>query len=724
MGTTESTLVEPLELDDAPIQQTERYSNASAHKQRPRVSSTTTKPFLKHNGLILGLPSSGKRTLLKRLEGKDPFLLNTSEKETKWLNQVTVPFHTSSIIWDRLLLHVRIPDHRHNAIDIDIDADFAVVLVHPQHDPTLVQTYLATILSSLLQQRTGPLALSVLLNFRDLQQKCHPLIQEEDLQSLVDETLNQYPHRQQVLVQIGTTSLKNCYGLYTLHHFIYRSYLLKKQIEWKDQLKICQQQIHDTNTVTTVPYDEFLQLIQPSKGATTSSNVPLHDNDDNLVASGNPAATGPRSLGLLPKPHEQGLPYIGTDPTKSLEAFFADSDEDEPCVQTTFKKNTTRDNDDDNEYDDDYFYDEVGQRMSTLQEISSSDWSTPANIIPIPAPDTHWTAPVSPTAEHDVVEYDTIPHRDMATNEIQPLVVIPPISPPTSVVNESDLKTILKEAVSDNGDDRKIDDWNHESHDVVVDEPSPADMEMKSRSAHDAPIESSNQKGLDLEPTPSTSECLIHDKGEGGGNASEDDVAFKETFEEQTVVVANATAEEVTPFVNDETNPDVMELAVDGFDQSPERQVQLATEYDDDVGTDMSMPAMIPQRFTTIKPFHVDNSNNDDVMIDNGVSNSDERTAETSPLKGGVPMCISEPRLGLSQAALAAILAAEEQARSMLVEEVVKSVMTEKKKKAKEQKDRKKERKKKKEIKRTVTSSTGSATGTDQQIVGECDSDW
>ena len=84
MGTTESTLVEPLELDDAPIQQTERYSNASAHKQRPRVSSTTTKPFLKHNGLILGLPSSGKRTLLKRLEGKDPFLLNTSEKETKW----------------------------------------------------------------------------------------------------------------------------------------------------------------------------------------------------------------------------------------------------------------------------------------------------------------------------------------------------------------------------------------------------------------------------------------------------------------------------------------------------------------------------------------------------------------------------------------------------------------------------------------------------------------
>ena len=755
MGATESNLLDQpeseSEADDTLIQQAERHSHSQSQRQRPRLSSTTTKPFLKHKGWILGLPSSGKRTLLKRLEGKDPFSSISTEEETKRINQVRVPFHSTSILWDRLLLHVSIPDHTYNGIE----ADFAVVLIHPQHDPTLVRTYLATILSSLLQQRTGPVALSVLLNFRDLQSETHPLIQEVDLQDLVDKMLNHNPHRHQVHVQIGTTSLKNCYGLLTLHQFIYRSYLLKKEFEWKEQLKICQQQIHDTNTAPTITYNDFLQHINHSKGAISPSNLTLYDNGDNFIANEKPVATGPRSLGLLPHPQGQKILPIGIDPTKSLEAFFADSDEDEPVANTTLKKGITRDNncdnDDDDDDDDGFFYNEVGQQMSVLQETSSSDWSTPATIIPIPIPimmvegksipdkiisapepktvippNTHQVAPVLTTAKHDIVECDAILHQNIAKNNVQLLEEVPPKSPFISVMNISDPKTMLEEDVSENKNNRKKDDWNHESHDVIVNEPLLEEMETEPSSAHRSYLESSTQgQGLNLEPSPTSCQPMNFDNDDCGGSDIDDDRVVKETCEKQSVV-ANTTVEGVTPFVNGETNSDVMELEVDGIDQSPELQEQLGTDEDDDddvIGTDRVVNVAKLEHLIMAKPFHVDNCDNDNVIIDNGVSNPETRTVETQAPKEEVRICISEPRSGLSQAALAAIFAAEEQGRRMLVEGEVKLMKKEKKKKSKEEKD-KKERKKKKEVKRAVMSSTGNARGIHQQAVEDSDSDW
>lgn len=394
MGTTESVLSEPHRHQDAttaaPIEA--RHHQPSQRRQRPLPNSTTIKPFLKHHGMLLGLPSSGKRTLLQRLEGKDPFSEpanpssiipdnNASVSNNNNNNKVVVPFQSTSTHWDRIQLHVEIPEQQ-----INPDTDFAVVLVNPQHEPKSVRLYVTNVLSLLLQQ-PGPVALCVLINFRD--QPKHSRIQPHDLQDALTELLRHHPERTDVVIQVERTSLLNCYGLNTLHHFIYRSYLIRKQAEWQEKVLQCQSLLNDAAVMPFIEYEEFMDLLH------NHHPTPVQRRTTEL-----PPTEERRTMGLIrthnamvsPPPI---LPIVRGDATKALEAFFADSDDDDDderrkqthagpaSLRTKVDHEHSDDSDDD---DGGFFYDEGGQRNTAVQ----------ASGVPHPASE-HETPTISTT---------------------------------------------------------------------------------------------------------------------------------------------------------------------------------------------------------------------------------------------------------------------------------------------------------------------------------------
>ena len=355
-------------------------------------------PLFHLRGGLVGLDGSGKRTLLQRLEGKDPFSIKQdtngsgtvgvpvpgsgprsgggSGKTT--MQQVNVPYQPLPTwkVWDRIRLQVQastsvpvdvIPDNdplsssssslpssalpSSSSSSSSSSLDFLVVLLNPKIKVSKFKKYLKAILQEFLaiqgyQERrktksneeeeeedaearftsintsttttTGrPFCLCLLLNFRDL----GPVVQDDDnkddddavtsttttkrgwiresevtsmtMELLQQEQENRYPilDTKKLLLQFARTSLKNCYGLNILHHFIYQSYLYRKQWDMEQRLLELYQIQAQSKHCAMESYPEFLHRIQDDNGDNTQSN-----NNKNISSNGHHAqARGPTS---------------------------------------------------------------------------------------------------------------------------------------------------------------------------------------------------------------------------------------------------------------------------------------------------------------------------------------------------------------------------------------------------------------------------------------------
>ena len=292
--------------------QPRRLNNGNAatrpHHPSRRRAPPQTKPIKRMEGLVLGCPKTGKRTLLSRLEGIDPFALSRemksahengrsdmSERDNETCNpSITIPYKPplECPTWDRIKLHVRYANSFdsdseemivRNTATVKANVDFVVVIINPKDSRETTQSYLEGVLKSYLDRSghvegesgsdnnnegkeenfasnnssasdiTEACCIAVLFNFRDLQKGQEKEegegVSTTDLELLVYKSLQSrnVPEEKRV-VELFDTSLLNCYGLDGLHRFIYRAYLQRSQKDTERQLCIVWSQIQHTST--------------------------------------------------------------------------------------------------------------------------------------------------------------------------------------------------------------------------------------------------------------------------------------------------------------------------------------------------------------------------------------------------------------------------------------------------------------------------------------------
>ena len=198
MGTTESSLAAPPPPSRRRTQPTLPSQTQSPAGSRPRpIRRPRPGPVVTLNGLVLGLTGSGKRTLLQRLEGKDPFAVASTDGSNNEQHDdedsprgITVPYQPpqNATVWDRIQLHVELKPNK------DVAADFSVILINPRHDAKSLQPYISRLVSMLIQQRdrNKPLCLCFLLNFRDLQGDRYARIQCDTVEKWALEIVKQH----------------------------------------------------------------------------------------------------------------------------------------------------------------------------------------------------------------------------------------------------------------------------------------------------------------------------------------------------------------------------------------------------------------------------------------------------------------------------------------------------------------------------------------------------
>ena len=406
------------------------------------------------NGLVLGLPDSGKRTLLERLKGRDPFAEGQPQVRLPlppgtpepFDPPVVVPYQppAGSAIWDRLQIKVQvastIPNNtsrstiEESETNIPIPqspprVDFAVVMVNPKDDPGRVQAYLTQTITDLLRlyyesnanniqpnntnesnekeaiaTATGvlrPFCMCFLVNFRDLQhssKKRNTGIQESEVKQCVIGILQQnadiLPSNDQLLLQFGTTSLYNCYGLGTLHQFMYNTYLQSKRNELQQQLMEVHEEMtrsHETMSAPKMKYKEFLKIVVSDDAETQKSNSHMEamnnhstsphssQQQQQLQGNGHPERNSnsesvqPKRRNIVPQakeppPAQQAPPeaaFNSKNTKNALEAFFASDDEEEVnLVKKSNQRKKANHASDDDDSDDDFFYDDAGERCS------------------------------------------------------------------------------------------------------------------------------------------------------------------------------------------------------------------------------------------------------------------------------------------------------------------------------------------------------------------------
>jgi hypothetical protein len=388
-------------------------------------------------------------------------------------------------VWDRIQLQVNVsrsvPGASRNS-DSNSDShshsnskavDFAVVLINPRHNPVRLREYLDETIRALLhlqghrnveeeqeqeeqEQENGaeeingdtaaataqrPVCLCLLLNFRDLESSSSSAggaaaaaaaaaagqwMQESDVQALTMEVLQDYSsslESSRLVLQCGSTSLFNCYGLNVLHHFIYQCYLQRKRWDLEQFLADVGRAQYSTRIAPSVSYEEFLGIAPPAGGRSESQPPPtskkgkgkkakkerkrdgasrkssstkpvIRDNDDDdeevdprqgsedeSVETNSDSQTGRRRRQIMTntgtgvardakagadksKGSSSGKERPSFVSTKeALEAFLASEDEDEIENPGSPPKALERDDESESENeDDDYFYDESGRR--------------------------------------------------------------------------------------------------------------------------------------------------------------------------------------------------------------------------------------------------------------------------------------------------------------------------------------------------------------------------
>ena len=221
-------------------------------------------------------------------------------------SSIRIPYNSPGKTWgDRIQLSIQVPSVLEQA------PDFVVVLINPRHDPTEVQSYLQQVVRTMRQQ--GPVVLCTLLNFRDQREVKPPkvkeshvhdwiqqVVQEETSENTTNETVSSTtketseikankdessdketaqtnrevpidtPTKDSVqdasdgltCIHVGTASMKNCFGLNVLHHFIYQSYLIRKRLQLERKLNEVKQETEATKVLPSMSYMDFLEVLE------------------------------------------------------------------------------------------------------------------------------------------------------------------------------------------------------------------------------------------------------------------------------------------------------------------------------------------------------------------------------------------------------------------------------------------------------------------------------
>lgn len=380
------------------------------------------------HGLVLGLSRSGKRTLLQRLEGKEPVFhvprnskrdgdldsASKSEESTIASAPYQAPPHLPTFD-EQIQLHVQASKKVSKNAPA---ADFYVILIDPRHDRTKLGKYLAKSLHSALRAQgygrdatspnKRPFCLCLLRNFRDLIPEinaaaadCVATVSESDLTSWTMEILQEYnnPDLEMLLLQCTNTSLLNCFGLGTLHHFIYQAYVQRKQYDAEQALLRLQEAATRSRheAPETVSYEEYLADIDrqatnggPSEGGGGSrrshNSGRLVRNDDETTATTATTSSGGagRRKIIIPvaQDHEDNtssrhqrlraasgessstLPSVqqSLDNAKdALEAFLESDSDDSHHARRRQDMGSEQDDTD----EEDFVYDDAGTRIDT-----------------------------------------------------------------------------------------------------------------------------------------------------------------------------------------------------------------------------------------------------------------------------------------------------------------------------------------------------------------------
>jgi len=376
------------------------------------------------SGLVLGLPKSGKHTLLSRLEGKDPFDGNASDSSR---NQILVPYQPPQELgaWDP---GIQLQVNQSQSVPKDQfqdGIDFGVILINPSHDHDTVADYLRKTIHSLIHLQTAMIpgeggtkksepnpqsrhkpyfCLCLLLNFRDQQESASSWLEQSDIQMITLEVLQEYPllEPDRLVLQCGPSSLYDCYGLDLLHHFVYMAYAQRKRYELELLLdKVHTARIAANSSIPFTSYEEFSEMAALPEIDTSSKGDKKEDpgnyrrerrarkeskeGDGGILDRQNDApkeTTGQRKIfageshdGLQKKEPRDATATAGLETeskmAEALEDFLAsDSDTEEPRQASqaeessvTSRQGIGKDDDDDDDDDDDFFYDTSGARQ-------------------------------------------------------------------------------------------------------------------------------------------------------------------------------------------------------------------------------------------------------------------------------------------------------------------------------------------------------------------------
>lgn len=386
-------------------------------RTRPRPGGANDLPSKTMQGLVLGGARSGKHTLLERLKGKDPFENPEAEKngalvvgdpfEPKPNAVAVVPYQAPPAcpVWDRLQLNVQTA----REVSLEGSINFSVILINPHDGPSKIQAYLIQVISDLIKhhlidlqsnktrdvpQPHQALCLCFLVNFRDQVSKKNRGIQESDVKQCVKGILQQMaehlPSPDQVLLQFGTTSLRNCYGLATLHHFIYSAYMRTKRNELEQQLFLVQTELAKPHAAPRLKYKDFLKIVDESNAAdhqekdrqSSAHRSGMHqsvnvkqdfnrlqghtvDGAQDQSHNSMPQAQGRRMI--LEQTQESALPPPDLpkyeNSRQALEDFLA-SDEDDVAIKSKAARRGSSNYEEEDEDEDDFFYNEVGERCT------------------------------------------------------------------------------------------------------------------------------------------------------------------------------------------------------------------------------------------------------------------------------------------------------------------------------------------------------------------------
>ena len=402
----------------------------------PTPSKRPTRPLTRLSGALAGGPKVGKRTLLQRLVGVDPYDSSVDSESVPTV--VTIPYSPPPGMptWNRIQLQVgRVKDGTIPKVD------FLVVLLRPDsaeqdvqdHTRQMVRQYMYHL--GITSKRPAPEVVSVcicvMVNFQDLvnnrtsESKLDKRL--KSLESFLAGVIQPYSiPADRVMLQVMSASVRNGYGLDSLHHFIYRAYLQKKREALEAQLRAVTNQIkatdeptmivsrhsdsspealpgHDVAAPPVMPRSDTggkPRLTQPTPEPDTvlqqeSSNKPRMAKQTNAIQDTKQAreesTRSKKDNRRQIHTHISPTPRIGKD---ALEAFFAsDSSDGEDHVSKTkntrersnVKKKTARVTADISDEDDsDFFYDEGGNFKHTNsageEEDSSSSGTSMSHV--------------------------------------------------------------------------------------------------------------------------------------------------------------------------------------------------------------------------------------------------------------------------------------------------------------------------------------------------------